>query len=500
MKNLFVALLLTLFWFNIPAATLFNQNCREAYEHILCLRFGKAWEKIDAEKNIHPDNTLPHLLENTVNFLSYMISEEEQHFAILIDKRDDRLQRLASGDHTSPWFLYSQAEIYFQLGFVRMKSGEYLTAGLDLNRAYRLLEENQKKFPAFLPNLVRLGLLHAMFGAIPDKYRWAFNAFDIRGSVQTGLKELNLAMTSCFQDETYSFLLPETAFILSFVSLNMTADKKDAFKLIAEFKKPAMIRWMKQSPLMSFCLANLRLKTGSNDEAINILTSITKDSESFPFHYPDYILGISRLNRLDRDAHLPLLSFVARFKGSNYLRSAYERLAWYYFIQDDTAKYNLYMDRIPLRGGNLIDSDKQALSNSKNKIIPNLHLLKARLLFDGGYYQRSMEMLSGFSRSNVSSAPALHLEYIYRMARVYDEWNRKEDAIKWYDLTIREGSSRNSWHAANACLHLGLIYENQGKFDLARKNYEKCLNLKFEEYHFSITQKAKAGLIRIKKR
>ena len=117
---------------------------------------------------------------------------------------------------------------------------------------------------------------------------------------------------------------------------------------------------------------------------------------------------------------------------------------------------------------------------------------------NGGYYEKSEAELTRFAASKGISQPKLNLEYTYRTARVFDEWGKTSNAVHWYEETIKLGVNDPSYFAANAALHLGLIYENLNQFSLAARYYQQCLDMDFEEYNFSITQKAKSGLNRIK--
>jgi tetratricopeptide (TPR) repeat protein len=278
--------------------------------------------------------------------------------------------------------------------------------------------------------------------------------------------------------------------------LNISGNKLEALRILDDFSDPTLNKWISLSPVVGLTYANLLMKTGKNDEAIKVLSSITS---AYPFHYLDYLLGVAKLNRLDKDAHLPLLKFLASFRGKNYIKAAYQHLAWYYILQDNPANYKRYMDRIKLRGSTLVDNDKQALHDAGKLDMPEPCLLKARLLFDGGYYNRAREQLVSFTHSPSFSDSRLKLEYTYRMARVCDEEGQKVQALNWYRSTLEMGRNAPEYFAANASLHMGIIYEISGKKDLALKYYNECLSLDYEDYNLSITQKAKAGINRLKK-
>jgi len=91
------------------------------------------------------------------------------------------------------------------------------------------------------------------------------------------------------------------------------------------------------------------------------------------------------------------------------------------------------------------------------------------------------------------------LEYFYRMGRICHQQNKTDQAIVFYTATISTGIGLPYYFAANASLQLGYIYELKKNYAKARYYYERCDQMKNEEYKNSIETKAKAGLRRIAK-
>jgi len=460
----------------------------------MCLRFVQAKIKIKTEKKLNTDNRVPYIIDNYIDFLKVMIGEEEKDLIHLKNQMDTRLQKLSSGGKDSPWFLYSQSLIYLQSGVARIKFGEYVNASLDINRAYRLLLENKRKYPDFVMNKAGLGILHSLIGTVPAKYRWAVRSLKFEGTIPEGNSEIKEAYMQVSSDPQLSFLLPETAFLLSFVTLNLSADVPAALSLAEKLNTSSLSGLIKESPLMVYMLANIYSKAGENDKVIQLLSDNPLTADKYPFYFLNYMLGVAKLNRLDADACYPLLNYLGHFKGKNYIRSAYMHLAWYYLIENEPKQYHTYVERINLRGNNQVDNDREALTFAAKNTKPELSLLKARLLFDGGYYERAKSELAGFKAADKKSG----LEYTYRLGRIYHKWGFTDQAIPFYKETITEGENSPYYFAANASLQLGIIYEQQKQYTLAREYYSKVLDMDFDEYQFSISNKAQAGLNRIK--
>ncbi len=494
MKYLTILFFLLLFSSNAEAAFTFNQNCKQAYIDMMNLRFVQAGTRIQSEKKLNPDNQVPYIIDNYIDFLKVMIGEEEKDFINLKNNKDSRLQKLAQHGNDSPWYLYSQSMIYLQSGVARIKFGEYINAGIDINRAYRLLLENQRKHPDFVMNKAGLGILHSLIGTVPAKYRWAVRSLQFEGTIPEGNTEITEAYLQIASNPQLSFLLPETFFLLTFVTLNLSADVPEALSLARKFIVSPHVNKIDQSPLLIYSIANIYSRAGDNDKVIELLTDYPRTDDKYPFYYLDYMLGVAKLNRLDNDACYPLLNFLGNFKGKNYIRSAYMHLAWYYLIENEPLQYNTYIERIKLRGNNQVDNDREALAFADNTAKPDMPLLKARLLFDGGYYERAKKELEG----NKSSDEKSLIEYTYRLGRIYHNWGKPDEAIPYYKETIENGEGLPYYFAANSSLQLGMIYEKQNEYKLARKYYSKVLDMDFDEYQFSINNKAQAGLNRIK--
>ena len=82
------------------------------------------------------------------------------------------------------------------------------------------------------------------------------------------------------------------------------------------------------------------------------------------------------------------------------------------------------------------------------------------------------------------------------MARIYDDMGKDDEAIKFYETSVRLGKDRTEYYAARAALQMGYIYEARNEKSLAIASFEKCLNMGDHEYKDSIDQRAKSGIAR----
>ncbi len=481
--------------FSSYAAYDFNSNCKKAYNEIINLRFSQGKTLLADERKNNPSNLIPCYLENYIDFLSLIISEDKQKFDLLKNNQDIRINQLEKGDKNSPYYSYCLAEVYMQWAFVRLKFEDYTNAAYEINKAYNLLTKNAKDFPDFMPNYKGLGILHAIIGTIPDNYKWIFNIIHIEGSVEQGISELNKLLNLSLKNKEYEYLKTETIFILTYVQANLQKDKEGLSGLKEITEK--MTVQEKDNPMIIYCRAYINMKLQNNDNAINILMSYKTKEGVFPFYYLYYLTGKAKLNKMDPDADVYLLKYITNFKGQNYIKAAYQKLAWFYLLKGDKNKYDLYVSKVLNSGKASIDEDKQAVLEVKGKA-PNIYLLKARLLCDGGYYHEAIKALVEKKPSEIFTEAREYLEFTYRFARIYHEMGQTNEAISYYKMTLKNGENFTYYFAANSALHLGYIYENLKDFKTAGYYFNKCLSMKNEEYKNSIEQKAKAGLNRIK--
>jgi Tetratricopeptide repeat len=469
----------------------FTPELRSAYDLATRLRLQEAKAKIAQQKISEPNNLTTYYIENYIDFFTIFINEDKKEFQRLEKAKDDRIAKIEAGDESSPYYLFMQAEIKLQWALVRLKFEEYVTALFEIKSAYKLLEKNQARFPEFVANKKSLAIMHAMIGTVPDNYRWGVKLLSgMEGSIAQGQSELEEVIAYGKKND---FIFGQEAVVLyAFLMLHLNNNSSDAWNIISTSQLD-----YKTSPLAAFALANLAMRTDRNAEAINILTKRPREANYHPFHYLDFMLGLAKLRQLDKDADYYLKQYVQQFKGQNYIKEAYQKLAWHELLQNNPAGYQQYMKACQQYGHAFVESDKNALKEAKEKTLPNAALIKARLLFDGGYHQRAYDLLKSKS---VTDFPDLksQLEFHYRLGRISHQLHKNGEAIPYYLTTIEKGKDQTYYFACNAALQLAKLYESQQDIDMAKKYFQRCLTIYPDEYQSGLHQQAKAGLNRLK--
>jgi tetratricopeptide (TPR) repeat protein len=476
----------------------FNKNCQQAYAAIISLRFAEARNLINHEKQAGNDNLIPVYLENYIDFLTLIIGEEKKVYDQLKEKKSERVTILEKGNRDSPFYYFCLGEVHLQWALARLKFGDFTAAAFEIHKANAIFLENEAKFPTFLLNKTGLGVVHVMASLVPDNYKWIGNLVGLDGSLELGLSEIRLVALYTGPDKIIRMYKTQASFFLAFLTLNLQKNKKDALPLLAHLTKESYDDHQFISPLLIYARATILMKNGLNDEALAVLQGRSSDAQTYHFYYLDYLEGMARLYKMDSGASVYFEHFLAGFKGRNYKHAACQKLAWLSLLQGDSAGYFRRMNQLPILGSSVVDEDKQADYEARSGVAPNIILLRARLLSDGGYYDLAIKELLNHSVKTIVNSKSDLVEYTYRLGRIYHETGDMVKAIDYYQQTVTRGKTEPCYFAAGAAYQMGLLYENMGDDARAGSAYSLCLSIKPVEYKTSLHQKAKAGLKRLK--
>ncbi len=487
-------LILLLLWSNLvqsqPEVNI-TREAQRSYELILSLRFAEADVLMNQAKANDPNNLFYTYLDNYRDFLSCIISEDAELFSQLEKNKKNRIEQIQTLSDQNPYKEYLVGNINLQWAVARVKFGEYFTSALEFNRAYRGINQNTETFPDFFPNKVSLGVIHAMVGVVPDSYQWLLDIINMSGTVTQGRNELMeaLVMSQNFRD--FGMLQNEIQYYLGFIDLNLYSDN-----LQTEHWLNSLQQSDPNNLLVKYLITNILMKTGNNDLALKTVLSVSDTIAYFPFYYLNYLTAECQLRQLN--THLAKQSyhqFTKHFQGKNYIKDAYRKLAWCQLLEGDTVGYFQMLDSVDRHGYSDVGIDKEAQSEADLYHVPNLYLLKSRLLFDGGYYTQSDQQLDQLNNGSLSSEEIT--EKNYRKARIAEKTGQQEKAIRYFLTTIELGQNSTNYFAANSALLLGEIYEASGDIEAAKRMYRLCLDIDFTTYRFSIRGKAKQRLSRL---
>lgn len=469
----------------------YNATCQQAYISITSLRLNEGQQLINQAKQQNADNLIPDLLESYIDFFVLFFNEDAAEYKKRKINFSTYLDRVDDGPESSPFYNYCRTVIYLQKACVEIKFGERWSSGWDFRKAFNLIKDNRKAFPNFSPNNMIYGPMLVAAGTVPDGYKWLASLFGVKGSIKNGMQIMESFVNGT--DQWQKLFANEAAFYYCYILFYIDNKPAEAMQFINQKKLDVV-----NNHLVAYMATNLAINNKQTEYAKNVI--MHRNTSSAYMYTPvwDFEMAYIRMHHLEiPEAIASFEKYTSNFKGKFYLKDAYDKLSWCYYLLGNNTAAEQVRQKVLQFGGTDTDADKQAEKNAKSGAWPNLLLLKARLLSDGGYNNEALALLVGKSANDFSKTEE-KLEFAYRVARIYDDLNRDDDAIKAYQLAINIGTNRQEYYAARASLQIAFIYEQQGKKDEAIAYYQKCLDMDDHDYKDSIDQKAKAGIARCK--
>jgi tetratricopeptide (TPR) repeat protein len=468
----------------------FNLECQRAYQEILKLKLESAQALLNAEKIKSPDNLVPFLLENYIDFFILFFNEDPAEYKRRLPKREKRLSMLEQGPQNSPYYLFSSALVHFQWAVIKIKFGHNWDAGWEFRRSFLQVKNNTRKFPDFVPNTLFRGAMQVAAGTIPDGYRWLSNMLGIKGSIGAGMQQLRSFLDS--GDPMARLYREEAIFYYCYLSYYIENEKEAVLRFVYEQKLDLV-----NNHLFAYLGANLNTHSQRAETALEILNN--RNNSPAYFHSPVWDLqkGYILLYKGSDDAVIYLERFVRNFKGRYYMKDALQKISWYYYLKGDIAKATYYRKQIPGRSTSDSEADKQAHKEAVAGTWPDTLLLRARLMSDGGYHRAALGLLHGKSAAHFARSTD-KLEFTYRVGKIYDDLGRHTEALKFYLEAVKLGRNSKEYYAARAALQIAFIYEARKDCNQALQWFAACTAMKDHDYKNGIDQRAKAGMKRCK--
>ncbi|MCA0232035.1 MAG: tetratricopeptide repeat protein [Bacteroidetes bacterium] len=462
----------------------FSPNVQQAYREVFKLKINAAKVLLAKEKS---PNALAMYVDNYADMVTLLVSDNKSLFDQLAPHQDERLSWL-DDQPSSPYQRFIQAEIRLHWAFIKLKFGKEMSASWDIIKAYRLLAENARLYPDFVPSFKSLGLLHVLIGSAPQSYQWVAKLLGLKGNIPQGLREVQRAIQEdkVFGLEAQLIQLLLHSYILTY------GEKQNADLLQLVHRQPDNL-------LLHFFGATVSMKDGRGEQALNVLKQRPKGSAYFAFPFLEYLEGEILLQKGQHDeARKQFNAFLSQYKGQNFLKDTYLKLFLSHWLLNEDAQAKGYIEKVNKVGATYVESDKAALKFAENYtkgLINNQQkiLMKARLAFDGGYLEEAAAALRNVNESSFENGRD-RAEFRYRLGRIFQRQEHTEAAIPNYERAIVLSQAQSFYFGATSALQLGYIYQAKGQRVKAIQYFQQALNYPKHEYKNSVDNKARAAL------
>lgn len=473
---------------NTQANIDFNDNCKRIYLQIQHLEIEEAKKHITLEKINAPNNNALAYLEHFLYFVSIFNSENKVHYTLYKEKNIALFDKIVNDPYESPYKRYLLSDMYLHRSILAFKEKEFIPFAKYFNNSYQLIKQNQSIYRDFEPNNKISGIMELALSHIPPQFDWIGKMLGYQGNREKGLEHLNAFFNSC-EKNNFSFLRAESYFIQLILQMNYFDDLSQTSKILEKIKLTDDLS-IKNNPFVIYAQTLAYIYTGKSNEALSLLFN-KKQLNIMTFYK-----GLLLLYKLDMDAE-KYLKLYAYSENQHFIASAFQKLAWHRLLQSDTIGFKEYMQSSLMHGNNLLESDKNAIKEAKSGIIPNVALLRARLLFDGGYYSKALDEMRAINTSSDLQKSTDYLEYIYRFARIYHKLNDLKTAEQYYNQVLLLGENENAYFYVYSLLQLGIIADKLGNKQKAIKYFQHCLIFGHNDDYQSIKQQAAIKLYQI---
>ncbi|MCE7039700.1 hypothetical protein [Dyadobacter sp. CY312] len=466
----------------------FTPKLQRAYFEIQKLRIQTARNLIDEERKQNEDNVLIAYLDNYADLHYLMISEDKVAYKKLIEKEDSRLAAVGKLPDSSPYKRLFQADIRLHWAFAKIKFGNEVSGAWEVVKAYKLLDENRKKFSSFTPTLKSLGFLHVLIGSVPENYTWVTKVLGLRGNIDQGIKEIQtvVAEEPFFRQEAELMDLLLHAYTLQL--------------------GPKQLVKVKQLPkdhpdnlLLHFFATTILMKEGNSKEASWYLNEAPSGNEYITFPFLNYLRGEIALQQGKYDSAFAwYTAFQKDYRGFNYIKDSNLKMFMCKWLSNHDNEALPFIREIGNEGSAIIEADKLALrmagEYTSGKITAQQKILyKSRYATDGGYLIEAQNFLNPVSENSFTSLSD-KTEFNYRKGRILQKSGKENEATPYLERAVVLSKGASIGFGASAALQLGYIYRDSGHKTKAVQAFKTAMSYKKYEYKNSVDSKARAAL------
>ncbi|MFK5856390.1 MAG: tetratricopeptide repeat protein [Bacteroidota bacterium] len=461
-----------------------NQNCKTAWMLLMDLRIEEAKQVLANEIQVNPNNYYAYYLDQTCDAYAYIINSNDEKFDAFVNNFEKRRNIMDDHDIDSPYYLACLAEMQLQVGVFSILKGAHLSGLRKAYSSYKNTYKNLDKYPNFKQSLKIDGFFNVAISNVPPFVKWAVSFFGVSANPDYGFKVLYDNYES--QKNIEGINAESALYIILTAKINKTPEMVYDFTRLLDTN-------ISQTIVHQYFRANIAYRIGKNEEALSILQQINIDGNPHADIIYSYLMGKILLRKLDDGARYYLARYLRHLEKEEYVKEINYKLALFNLVNNNRLAYSEYCEIVIDQGKDVNERDREALYDAELDYFPDVNLVKARLLLDGGYYDEFKMSIDSFNDENTGLLPYI-LEYDFLMGRFYAAKGDYNDAISQFVKVIELGGDEDYYFASEAALRLGNIYYEMGQKEIAKQYFEKSIKLYKSDYYEYIEDKAAKGL------
>jgi tetratricopeptide (TPR) repeat protein len=453
-----------------------------AYRKLLEFKTDSVRLLLDHQVEKDHDRAFKVYLRSLEDVLGLTHTRNDSLYGLYSEKEKDYirdLELLPANDHFTSFI---KAEIRLHSAIIRFRYNDQFSGAMRFIQAYKMVHswmENQD-VPHYMYKSE--GVLNVLLSLVPEKYDFMLRLIGVRADLSTGIRQLEKVI------ETRSLFSFEGSMILALLNAYyLNEPQKSADLVMANSMK-----WQ-NSLIYQYISGLVFSKIRDNENALQAFQRCLHFSEEYgeipavPFY-----LAESYMKKLDFPrAAIYYKRFLTRNNASDFQKTANYRLYLLSLFNNETRQAEVCRKNVSDQGQMIAEADRYVYFLVKDGYCPHPEIQKARLLFDGGYYEESLILLESIRLAGLTDEEKL--EYSYRKARVYQELKDFDPAKKYYDEMFRT-TYKDHYLVANAHLQMGYIEMESKNPAASAVHFREALNYSGDYYKSSIRNEARAGL------
>lgn len=378
---------------------------------------------------------------------------------------------------------------------VEFLNHQYLSAVNHARLGYKQISRQATRFPNEVEQSKLQGLFNVVLGAVPSRYQWLINLLGFNGDLATGIDQLETAATHS------QWLALEAEIILYHVKKNILNRSEEAMTRLRKVRLRTGANM-----LVDYFLATGLISIKRNEAALQVLLRRNHYAKDGVFLIPfwDYQLGkvYAYRDNMGRAQHY-LTRFLQNYQGRIFRTDANFRLGMAFTLGGAYPAGKLFFSAVAEQDGDQFDEDDYAQHMCARFVAQPPHpallaLFRARNAYDGGYFERAIDILNDLDPATLEADD--QIEWWYRLGRIQHSQGQLSEAKTSYGQCLEKRSSKDQrWMHAYSCYFRAEIERNMGDDATARKMYRRALAFDDYFYQDGLENRCKAALAEMKR-
>ncbi len=461
-----------------------HPDLHQAYRQILNLQLEEALPLIEKKYEDEPDQAFRLYIQSLSDFMDLMLFKEPEKYEFYKKKRNYYQDNIQSLDKERAWVAFVEGELKLHDGLISVNYGDYLYGSLKLIQAHNLTRQNISLFEEDAFFNKTYGVINIVLSLIPERHNWILTLLQIKPDMQQGKRQLQYIAghKGLFQQEGQLLLALLHAFYI-----------KD-FRYASDILEKAQFD-LHNSLLINYLYGIISTKTYKNESAIRYFESCSRLNRGYKeLPVVEYHLGETYLRRLELDRSLGHYNKFLKISGpgSDFIKDSYYKLSLIFLLKKSSDSLNYYRKKGLNSGSLSTEKDRYAQYMISENEIPHPDLLKARFLFDGGYFEKALNILYAISLTDLRAEEKFELHY--RLGRLYQMSGNSPLAIQNFNKAMLMKEFSEHYLMANAHLQMGYIYSGLEYPTLAESQFRQAIKYTGELYGQSIRNEARTAI------